>query len=384
MLFALSKVMRVIGQASPRKWQQCTPCLPLLLSPHPPFPVILGSLPAIKIPLLSMPRSAFRLGSWPSVRIYLVFTYPRAIEVRTLLTRGGGPCRKSCFLRDTSSLRKAMCSGNAIWGPSACVVSQQVWENLVLLFLKVCWSKKTNHGRNGRVVTGFADRRFTDDTDKLQALSGLARMNQSRMQSTYVAGIWRKHIQPAPNSSTAALVWSVQHTGRCYDTYIAPSFPWASLDTSIFFQEQCRGWLCEITGVGTTPVSPLDPFGRVSDGFLTISGPFLRCSLSRGGGVNYLVNLQWELKIDWAYCLLDCPIRRIMLRDGAYSLHRHPQGETQFEETAVHVIFLFQDDLRLTGLVVEQEPSREGYQRVAFVEIGLNKKFKQREVDSFG
>ncbi|KAK0645401.1 heterokaryon incompatibility protein-domain-containing protein [Cercophora newfieldiana] len=216
------------------------------------------------------------------------------------------------------------------------------------------------------VVEGFAHRLFSDDRDRLQALSGLARMSQIRIQSTYLAGNWRNHLDPTPGANRCALAWRVQHSGRCYGAYIAPSFSWASIDAPIIF-ESCRraGWLYGVVDAGTTPVSPSDPFGKVLDGFLTIRGPILRCSVQ--GGERLQVKMQWNFEIKWYDWYIDCPLRRNILADGHGSLSRHPQGGTQFEETPAHVLFLHQNSIVLHGLLLGRELSREGYQRIGFV-----------------
>lgn len=234
------------------------------------------------------------------------------------------------------------------------------------------------------VVTNFSIRRFSDHNDKLQALAGLARVSQSRIRSSYLAGIWRSHIEPAASGGTAALVWRVRRTGSCYDTYIAPSFSWASIQASIFFVYHCREWLCQVHEVGTTPVTPSDPFGRVSDGFLKINGPLLRCRVQgrEDGGVE--VKTQWEL-FHFALSEVDCPVRRIAIQDGDHSLTRHPQGQTQFMETAAHVLVLCRGatSLALYGLLLGRDPSRQGYQRIGFVQFSLSTGITPSRLDSF-
>ncbi|KAK3365347.1 heterokaryon incompatibility protein-domain-containing protein [Lasiosphaeria ovina] len=226
------------------------------------------------------------------------------------------------------------------------------------------------------IAAGLANRHFSVATDKLQALSGLARMNESEMQSIYVAGIWKSHMQPEPNSTSTrtALAWKVKDIGRCYEAYVAPSFSWASLDSSIFLYDNVPARsVCDIITVGTTPTSPSDPFGRVSDGFLTISGPVLPCVISGSGEdrLTYHVGIEWDLEATFLYCSLDCPVRRILLDDDEHTLHRHPHGETKFESTAAHVIVLYLGSSTMMGLVLGREPGRGCYQRIAFVHAKL-------------
>jgi len=41
---------------------------------------------------------------------------------------------------------------------------------------------------------------------------------------------------------------------------------------------------------------------------------------------------------------IDYPVRRSLVEDGVhYPLHRRPDGELKFEETTVHIAFLYMD-----------------------------------------
>lgn len=81
------------------------------------------------------------------------------------------------------------------------------------------------------IVDDFSLRSCTVGTDKLPALSGFAKREQSNFpESNYIAGMWAKNL---PSS----LLWrSLKQSARRYKTYIAPSWSWASLDGPITHQ----------------------------------------------------------------------------------------------------------------------------------------------------
>jgi hypothetical protein len=79
------------------------------------------------------------------------------------------------------------------------------------------------------VVWAYTDCELTYPTDKLIALSGIARQVQNMLQTDYVAGIWRKDL-------TDALLWRAlqDYTNVYTQSYIAPSWTCASVGRHIF------------------------------------------------------------------------------------------------------------------------------------------------------
>ncbi|KXT08751.1 hypothetical protein AC579_6427 [Pseudocercospora musae] len=76
------------------------------------------------------------------------------------------------------------------------------------------------------VSQSYSDRKLTNQSDRLIAISGLAKMMQIAVPSKYLAGIW-EHSLPG------GLCWRrVSAGGKCAD-YVAPSWSWASQDAMV-------------------------------------------------------------------------------------------------------------------------------------------------------
>jgi hypothetical protein len=69
----------------------------------------------------------------------------------------------------------------------------------------------------------YANPFLTVSSDKLPAISGLAREIQIHTSATYKAGIWLE-------DDYRGLLWSYFDSGRRIDPYRAPSWSWAAMD----------------------------------------------------------------------------------------------------------------------------------------------------------
>jgi hypothetical protein len=86
------------------------------------------------------------------------------------------------------------------------------------------------------LVARYTARQLTFGKDKLPALSGLARRMQGRLQSDYIAGMWK-------NNLIANMCWEVDREFRTQaapSEYRAPSFSWVSVDTQIAYPYRWR------------------------------------------------------------------------------------------------------------------------------------------------
>jgi hypothetical protein len=134
------------------------------------------------------------------------------------------------------------------------------------------------------LVQDFSCRSLTVNTDKLPALAGLARQYAACFPgSRYVAGLWSTHLP-------VGLLWrTATSLSRRYTSYIAPTWSWASLDTSICFDANILPAM--ITGkVGNsdggfpslprveevcTELKHNDEYGVITGGYLTLANAFL-------------------------------------------------------------------------------------------------------------
>ena len=139
------------------------------------------------------------------------------------------------------------------------------------------------------IANDFSTRMLSLSTDKLVAISGMARRMQQKSRDTYVAGLWK-------NDLLFGLLWSVHpikpEYAACKRTaeYVAPSWSWASTERgSLWFLGRAgravlpTGWSAskditahvqhvpKVIDVGVYP-SGSDPFGQLKGGFITIHG----------------------------------------------------------------------------------------------------------------
>jgi hypothetical protein len=132
------------------------------------------------------------------------------------------------------------------------------------------------------LVTRYALCELTFSTDKLIALSGIAREVHRVVSSEYLAGLWSKEL---PYN----LMWHVSFLGANRSPeYVAPSWSWASISGSYIMtssveeepdkplerplhiprvQKQSH---VVILSHATSLANPQDPFGQVIDGFIKL------------------------------------------------------------------------------------------------------------------
>jgi hypothetical protein len=117
----------------------------------------------------------------------------------------------------------------------------------------------------------YSYRELSFQKDKLPAISGIARKIAKKVQSQYLAGLWRENLGHG-------LFWQTVSTAIRPKEYLAPSWSWASLDGRVYWplnrvfkscNECCM--YCTILDAKTTPVG-LDPYGAVKDAFLKVRG----------------------------------------------------------------------------------------------------------------
>ncbi|KAK4200783.1 heterokaryon incompatibility protein-domain-containing protein [Triangularia verruculosa] len=118
----------------------------------------------------------------------------------------------------------------------------------------------------------YSYKQFTFTKDRLPAIAGLARLLQSCTGSDYVAGIWLKSL-------SRSLGWATyfKKTNPCPETYLAPSFSWASvaspLDTRVNRYLTVEGLKDRISLVDwTLKPKGLDPMGDMDHATLTVEG----------------------------------------------------------------------------------------------------------------
>lgn len=138
---------------------------------------------------------------------------------------------------------------------------------------------------DGKVMQ-YASRQFTKPADRLPALSSWAKFIANKTNDEYLAGLWKRDllrelhwINYKPDLSLDEFKRKLKKPGE--PEYEAPSWSWCRWTSAASDFMQMLGWrphhivpMCRIIEA-KTEVQGKNPFGRVSDGHLIISGILL-------------------------------------------------------------------------------------------------------------
>lgn len=126
----------------------------------------------------------------------------------------------------------------------------------------------------GEIVRWYSVAKMTKSSDKLPALSGIARRQHEATGGHYLAGMWKDKF-------LRQLVWSCHEKGERPE-WRAPSWSWTSIDAPTYYwgywksysesdPEQTLGSdeFVRVLDVWTTPAGS-DPFGAITDGELRL------------------------------------------------------------------------------------------------------------------
>ncbi|KAE8448272.1 hypothetical protein EG329_009703 [Mollisiaceae sp. DMI_Dod_QoI] len=127
-------------------------------------------------------------------------------------------------------------------------------------------------------LTLYSMCRLTRETDKLIALSGIARTCHAALHDRYLAGIWESALP-------FCLLWARDHNTYCHqpEVYLAPSWSWASVIGPLKFPPHSAPDHIDLVETGAENLVSVvgvhvetawgDPFGQVSGGWMRLSGP---------------------------------------------------------------------------------------------------------------
>jgi hypothetical protein len=121
------------------------------------------------------------------------------------------------------------------------------------------------------LLYSYGQRKLTHASDKLPAVSGLARIYAEQLGDEYVAGLWRSHL-------VKGLIWDGMHCRRG-EEYKAPSWSWASIDGGFCYvnpEEDVE--LAEVVDVKIT-LKGANPYGEVTDGRVQLRAPMESVSI---------------------------------------------------------------------------------------------------------
>ncbi|KAF2786793.1 HET-domain-containing protein [Melanomma pulvis-pyrius CBS 109.77] len=123
-----------------------------------------------------------------------------------------------------------------------------------------------------QIVKTYSETSLTFSSDKLPALSGVAKFFQNGPRNTYLAGIWKAHL---PHGLAWYRPYQTQETRLPRpEKYRAPTWSWMSMDSPITIASYSASPILRILDAQTSPCT-VDPTGPVSGGFLVVEGPLI-------------------------------------------------------------------------------------------------------------
>jgi hypothetical protein len=130
---------------------------------------------------------------------------------------------------------------------------------------------------NGVIANDYSRRELSIASDKLPALSGLAKLFQVVIRSPYIAGLWLANLQ-------LGLAWKCVGSTFRSQSYRCPSFSWASLDAQVEWDGTCQRGVSKAEFVVRDfqiQYDGEDTFGRVKSGYLKLFATSRRAFMMR-------------------------------------------------------------------------------------------------------
>jgi hypothetical protein len=116
-----------------------------------------------------------------------------------------------------------------------------------------------------RLVEQYTQADLTKETDKLVAISGLAKALAAQSSIPYLSGLWNYDLEDQ-------LMWYVEFESKRPDVFRAPSWSWASTNSKILFKTHLKARVITILSVQASSASPSESFTTFKSSPLTIRG----------------------------------------------------------------------------------------------------------------
>ena len=200
--------------------------------------------------------------------------------------------------------------------------------------IKLAYEETIRNGLKGdtmiylwaKILTKYTSRKLTKQTDRFPALSGLAKLFQTRGLGDYVAGLWTKQL---PLWLTWCLDYNIRPSPQ--DSFTAPSWSWGSITNGDEITFRALD-LLEISPTANLQVkleikhvscelASSDVTGAVKSGLLVTTGPTV------GGICGYYWTIDHRENF---YCVK---------RDGAEVCIRHDRGDELMMNLAGQTVY---------------------------------------------
>jgi hypothetical protein len=243
------------------------------------------------------------------------------------------------------------------------------------------------------VVAQYSRRQLTVPSDKLPAISGIANKIKDATGSSYIAGLWKDNL-------ASDLLWSATPTSSStsvytLDTYRAPTFSWASLDTPVSYhipdtdeRESLRPAIILLSS--KVALVGLNSLGMVSDASLRLRGPcqsaFLCASQRKDGVWEYTALVKGTSAIRILHdCLLsEDDVVTSSSQQTERTVRRAQRGSSVIEfKTPVLCLSVARYDAWISGLVLGVSARVSGaYERLGTFAAGMEgfNKAEQKEI----
>jgi Heterokaryon incompatibility protein (HET) len=126
-----------------------------------------------------------------------------------------------------------------------------------------------------KVVRQYTRRNLTFHSDKLPAISGIAKVFQAKTGCAYIAGIWKEDL-------IAGIAWYLKQPSHEIISMALPSWSWARLEGEVSFRSlstaeaKMQYSSCQLVSVTHRPAGGLNPYGDIADATLKVQGRLIQ------------------------------------------------------------------------------------------------------------
>jgi hypothetical protein len=241
---------------------------------------------------------------------------------------------------------------------------------------------RSSHKSWHLIVSSYSKGMLTYATDRLVAISGVARWLQAQNKDDYLAGMWRKDLE-------SQLCWRADyHSLSRPKVYLAPSWSWASILGHVFFtqHEDKKTKLVRVLSAHTILEDKDYKFGKVTSGVLRLSVESLICVIERTTGLpgesGDIYTPSGDVILRHSSVIWDC---REDPRNNLYflPLTEESHGDDELSDIYGEDSGGCEEPMvyRLDGLVLEatDTPKRAEYRRVGYLEFTLANEFRGKD-----
>ena len=190
------------------------------------------------------------------------------------LTKRSWALQETCPLKSSAALQNTQkmyfeCNNGIVSEDGACFEDRLC----ALHRRKESQVKEADHEAWNSLIWTYGDRKLSKPTDKLPALSGLARLFEQRLGAKYVAGLWSDDL-------IEGLAWQCLGSKKLLSGprsgYTGPSWSWANYEGLAATGVRKFGFkdIAEIKDWHVEPKTNANPYGEVKEAWIRHSSTF--------------------------------------------------------------------------------------------------------------